>query len=222
MIVSYFTVGAEHRALAERSAASVRAVYPDCQIWMSGQDKVTAPMMVANLDSQIDVLRRAPRDEAILFLDTDILLRRPLPFGNEDMMVTWRDHVSENEGEKVAGVAKIMPYNYGVVGCWNRPVVLEAFLWMRARILQMAPMYQQWYGNQLALAQLACAPVGEFARRRIKWSATDPGTEIGIRYLPCDTFNYTPEAEGEDVADKAVLHFKGNRKHLMAAYEHRA
>src|SRR5690348_2048707 len=101
--------------------------------------------MVANLDAQLSVLARADAGEPVLFLDVDVLVRKAIPLG-PDLTVTWRDAAKEG------GVAGLMPYNYGVVGVRASVRTYEAFLWMRAQVLQMSAQNQGWYGNQMALA----------------------------------------------------------------------
>jgi len=216
MIISYWAVGEEHRKMAEVSARTARLCHPFARVVIDTYIAEKRPMMVANLDSQIKVLQEAKENEEVLFLDTDILMRKPFPFESHDMTVTWRDTTIPG----VVGVAKMMPYNYGVLGCRARPATIEAFYWLRSRILQMSNNYQQWYGNQLALAELAAAPERDIghAVRYIRWSATDPGTPLIVKYLPCEVYNYTPQSENEDVSEKTFLHFKGGRKHMMASY----
>jgi hypothetical protein len=86
----------------------------------------------------------------------------------------------------------------------------------------MHPQYQSWYGNQLAVAELAgrrpSRHHSERVIRRIPWKLTCPGKEISIDKLPCEQFNYTPQIVGEDVSSRYVLHFKGHKRHLMKFY----
>ena len=236
----YWVRGREYAAMAAKSMASVREIYrggatffvytddqerdwdlPGCTIvTMPGE----RPAMVANLDAQCSFLMDRPGHHApqFLFLDVDTIMLKPFPWEDGvDLYVTWRDHVAVKNGEKIPGIASLMPYNYGVVGGKIGPRTVEAFLWLRARILQMAPKEQEWYGNQLALADLCAAPNrGDGLKiRSISWSMSDfTGTSLIIRTLPCEVWNYTPESDGEDVSDKGILHLKGPRKHLMESY----
>jgi len=170
--------------------------------------------MVANLDAQIAALNYLQRGDQVLFLDADVLMRQRFPWSLvPDLYVTWRDRVN---GDVEA--AKLQPYNYGVVGCHVRPQTIEAFYWLRARIMAMNARNQAWYGNQLALAEL----VGKAPKEgqtdkdiRIRWSLNDRGTFMTVRQLPCETFNYSPASADEDVSGKAILHMKGDRKDLM-------
>jgi hypothetical protein len=235
MNIVYWIRGLEHAKMAEVSIESARKAYPGCTVLVyteSGdpaQDyKLPAqraiisggrPAMVANLDAQIRALAGAVLGEPFLFVDADTLIREGYVLPSiYDLGVTWRDHVAVRGDEKIAGLAKFMPYNYGVIYARARPATFEALLWLRARILRMNPQHQAWYGNQMALAELVGAPQGN-GPVPIAWALTDPGdTRLNVLKLPCDTHNYTPEAAGEDVTGKVILHFKGGRKDLMEAY----
>lgn len=226
--------GEEHAELARLSVASIRTrepmapvfVYtdePDKTPRIVGTERMVLPSgrpaMVANLDAQIAHLMDAPSHTKVLFLDADTLVRQEFPFSASDLYATWRHRVSAaSDGGDIAG---LMPYNYGVLGALVSPQILETFIWMRARILQMASRYQNWYGNQLALAELlGAAPAAGIERREfnIRWSPDDRGTPMMASLLPCDQYNYSPEGVDEDVSDKVILHMKGQRKSLMAAY----
>lgn len=219
MIVAYWVRGAEYEALAQLSIDSVKRVHPRADIRVVHDDG-KRPAMVANLDAQLDILWYA-KGEPVLFLDVDTIVRKPFPFGHADLVVTWRDHVGYSNGEKVSGVSELMPYNYGVLGCLASERTYEAFQWMRAQILKMSAQHQNWYGNQLALAALVGSRPEEGVREittKVRWSLTDSGTELKVRQLPCELWNYTPQGEGEDVRDKGIIHCKGNRKDLMQHY----
>lgn len=230
--------GAEFAELAKLSIASVRKVerflaerrvlvYTDEETptWIaslaphgSGVEVVRLkpgrPAMVANLDAHVHALADARRGERVLFLDADTLVRKPFPWqAGVDLYATWRDHVN---GDRE--MARAQPYNYGVVGVVSNTATIEAFLWMRARILQMAPKNQDWYGNQLALADLLGAPRGHPWTAHIRWTLSDLGTELNVSPLSCDNWNYSPNAANEDVSEKGILHMKGARKDLMTHY----
>lgn len=246
MDVVYWVRGQKHAELLELSVASVRKVEPDAWVHIYTDDPELMgrsfhgsfpiamapgrPMMVANLDAQFRHIAGMKAGQPVLFLDADILVRQPFPWVTEqpaigeqwqlsDLYVTWRDHAAVVDGQEVGQeLAKRMPYNYGVLGAIASPVSVEIFAWLRARILGMARNHQKWFGNQLALFDLCGAPSAP-AERRIGWTMGDfDGTPFRVERLPCATWNYTPEAAGEDVADKGMLHFKGGRKDLMEAY----
>jgi hypothetical protein len=238
---AWFVRGPLHAAMCRASIESVLKADKDARcIVVTDEDRPSwavqnaqllhvepgMPIMLANLEAQVLALSAAwtDGDEQITFLDTDTLLLKPIHwFG--DVTFTWRDNVGiDDDGEKVEGVAARMPYNYGVVIA--RPGIrsFEAFVWMRERVRQMHDNHQLWYGNQLAAAELAggrpkdenCG--GVLTTRRIPWRLTNHGKELQIGKLPCARFNYTPQAIGEDVSDKYVLHFKGGKRPLMRLY----
>lgn len=238
---AWFVRGAKHAAMCQTSIDSVRKVDPraHCIVMTDefydrnwhveacisgvGDGKPTMPIMLANLEAQIEALFMVNPDEPVVFLDTDVLLLKKLPC-HEDLTVTWRDHVGIVDDEKVEGVAAQMPYNYGVIVARPGRLATEAFIFMRERIRRMHPRHQQWYGNQLALAEL-CGPKPEkemeICERSIPWTLTNHGSTVRIAKIPAATFNYTPQKLGEDVSDKAVLHFKGGARALMESYAQR-
>lgn len=203
--------------------------YPSVIQLRVGFDEPRMPIMLANLEAQIAALSYAQGHECrqITFLDTDTILLKPIDQKDAAGIVnfTWRDHVMvDDDGEKVAGFAKRMPYNYGVVVAWPSLSALEVFIWMRERIRAMHPTHQQWYGNQIAAAEFAgAAPKAgiDVVSRRIPWRLTQFGKVITVGKLPCETYNYTPQKLDEDVSGKYVLHFKGKRRPLMPYYADR-
>lgn len=221
--------GEAHAELAKLSIESVHKIDPGARVYAYTDEPDTTPhvpgalrcvlpsgrpAMVANLDAQISLLGTIPYGDRVLFLDADTLMREAFPWDNSsDLYVTWRDHVN---GDRE--MAKHQPINYGVLGCVSNARTFEAFLWLRARILQMAPKHQLWYGNQLAIADLVTGWRQPHSEARIRWTLTDTGTAISVRALPCETWNYSPNAENEDVTGKGILHLKGDRKDLMQHY----
>lgn len=171
------------------------------------------PAMVANLDAQIEVLHNTPKGERVLFLDADTLAIQSFPWTDADMHATWRTDVNGNED-----LARQQPWNYGVLGVNVTLAVIEAFIWLRARILKMAPAHQDWYGNQLALADLLGAARSDSFETAVRWSLMDRGTPLSVMPLPCSVWNYSPNGPDEDVSGKGILHMKGDRKDLIEHY----
>lgn len=236
MDVVYWIRGVEFAALARLSIASVRKVYPSARVYIYTDDAENTPAiedttrcalppgrpaMVANLDAQLLHLNLADYGQQVLFLDADVLVKKPIEMSvGMDVLVTWRKSVGPGDGKD--DVAALMPYNYGVVGAVVSVKTREAWTWMRAQVLNMSPTEQNWYGNQLAIAALVGAPPESgrgIKNVPIAWSLRDlGGAGVNVEQQPCETHNFTPQAEGEDVSDKFVLHFKGDRKHMMEAY----
>lgn len=214
--------GQEFADMAQISIDSVRKVDPAANILVYTDDESLdgpycrlAPgrhAMVANLDAQVNALATSRLGERVLFLDADTIVRKPFPFCEADLFLTWRDHVN---GDKE--FAKSQPFNYGVVGAIASARTIEAFIWLRARILKMTKQHQQWYGNQIAMFDLVGQPKDR-KTATIRWALDDRGTDLSVVCLPCETWNYSPNAEGEDVSGKGIIHCKGNRKELMQAY----
>lgn len=238
----YWIRGAEFAELAKLSIASVKkverfivdrriVVYTDepSPAWAadlaphgSGIEvcrlETGRPAMVANIDAQLAALMEAKRGERVLFLDADTLIRKTFPWEpGIDLYTTWRDHVN---GDRE--MARHQPYNYGVVGAVANAATIEAFIWLRARVLQMSSENQDWYGNQLALSSLLGQPRSEPWTARIRWTLADEGSQLRVMPLPCETWNYSPNAPDEDVSGKGILHMKGGRKDLMQHFAQEA
>lgn len=170
------------------------------------------PAMVANLDAQIACLLDSKVGERVLFLDADTLVLQSFPWTDADIHATWRKDVNGD-----VEMARQQPWNYGVLGVNVTQATIEAFIWMRARVLKMNPQRQQWYGNQLALADLLGQPNGG-NMRRVRWTLEDRGTPLTVEELPCSVWNYSPSGPDEDVSGKGILHMKGDRKDLIEHY----
>jgi hypothetical protein len=233
----WFVRGAKHAAMCRTSIESVRLIDKKARCFVMTDERNHAwqldagtyyiqtglPIMLANLEAQVAALFVTNESEPVAFLDSDILLLKPLP-SLADLTVTWRDHVLVNDEEKVEGIAAQMPYNYGVIVAEHGHATTEAFIWLRERIRKMHARHQQWYGNQLALAELCGQRPQdgtEFSARPIPWSITSHGIPVNVAKIPCERYNYTPQKVGEDLTDKHVLHFKGGSRPLMESYAKR-
>lgn len=218
----YWVRGQEFAEMATMSMASVKKVDPKAQFLVYTDDESLdgafcrlepgRPAMVANLDAQVNALATSPLGERVLFLDADTIVKKPFPFCEADLFLTWRDIVNGD-----AEFAKSQPFNYGVVGAIANARSIEAFIWLRQRILKMTKQHQAWFGNQIAMFDLVGRPQDR-KTATIRWSLNDRGTSLSVVCLPCDTWNWTPESEGEDISAKGIIHCKGNRKDLMKAY----
>lgn len=243
---AYFVRGAKHAAMCRTSIESVKRADPKAHFVVMTDESSRAweipeasvhlfeagmPIMLANLEAQCLALSIAAYHESVTFLDADILMLEPLPpIENAHMTITWRDHaLVDDDGEKVEAVAAAMPYNYGVIranACYRSQ---EAFIWLRERIRRMHEGHQQWYGNQLALFELAGPrPSGlgvdevRMDYRRIPWTLTQHGNPIRIAKLAGERWNYTPAMVGERLhGARSILHFKGRSRGLMESYAKR-
>jgi hypothetical protein len=234
----WFVRGERHANLCRTSIESVRRADPTARCFVMTDDvqdkhweldaatyfiRPGQPIMLANLDAQVAAMFVTHPDEPVVFLDTDILLLKPLPCLG-DLTITWRDHVGMVDDEKVEGVAAQMPFNYGVMVAQHSSAAVEAFIFMRERIRRMHSRYQNWYGNQLALAELSGNKPElehEVVDRAIPWTLTSQGNKVRIAKIPAQQYNFTPQRIGEDISEKYVLHFKGGARALMESYASR-
>lgn len=241
---AYFVRGAKHAAMCRTSIESVKKADPSSRFLVMTDEKEGwdvpdaaihrfepgMPIMLANLEAQCLALSMVDVGEPLTFLDTDILMLEPLPpiegelpgIEGAHLTITWRDHVLMDGEDKVEGIASTMPYNYGVMRAISCYRTMEAFVWMRERIRKMQSAHQNWYGNQLALHELAGPRPSEGTRideRRIPWLITNSGNTIRIAKLPGERWNWTPSKVGERLHGvHSVLHFKGRARGLMESY----
>src|SRR6185295_2217377 len=171
-VYAWFVRGAQHAAMCRTSVEAVKKADPTGRcVVVTDEDnpaweipnvlllhvEPSMPIMLANLEAQVSAMAFAWTENAerITLLDTDTLLLKPFePFG--DLTLTWRDSIGlDDDGEKVEGIADRMPYNYGVIAARPGIKSFEAMLWIRERIRAMHANHQKWYGNQLAVVELA-------------------------------------------------------------------
>jgi len=140
----------------------------------------------------------ADLDGEWITLDTDVIVKKDLRsvFNNDfDVALTKRyGAIFDSDGNDVA---KIMPYNTGVMFSRNK------IFWKNAYklLLTMPVSAHQWWGDQLSVRM--CAESAKFK----------------LLELDCAEYNYTPESE-KDNKDVFVLHFKGKRKDWMIHGNH--
>jgi hypothetical protein len=240
MNIVYWIQGQTFATLALQSAATFRKVYPEARFYFytdqSGIATLTEeikdlgpslvcpwdpeqPAMVANVMAQADFCLSEHFDTVdwpTLFVDADVIAgdkRAIIPGADRcDVVLTARRHVRMKEGKPIEGVAKDMPYNYGVI--WANPTreAKELFVWLRDRVAKMSPQLQNWYGNQVALREFAGVIPDALPASRTRML---PWSKVRVHYLDCEQYNYTPESADEDLSEKFLLHFKGGRKELM-------
>jgi hypothetical protein len=168
----------------------------------------TCPMF-SRLQAQIDFLERCADGDDVAFVDSDMIVNAPLaPIFAEDFDVAFT----------YRGDAQ-MPINGGVILVrGSRQANALRFL-HQVRDCYAAKYAEQarWWGDQQALIDV----VGRerFDRRTSDLLDVDG---IRVRLLPCERYNFSPENEFRAIrrplADKVILHFKGERKRLMPAY----
>lgn len=138
-----------------------------------------------------------------VFLDADIVVRKDLArvFDDEfDVALTRRDH-SDLSLEKVPLILETMPFNTGVM--FSRASGREFWSAAHEAVCAMSDEQQLWWGDQLAVKKIA------------------DETHLKVREYPCTLYNYTPNSLDEDLSERYVLHYKGNRRKpwLLAQWE---
>jgi hypothetical protein len=144
----------------------------------------------------------------VILLDTDIIINRQLDellAQDFDIGLTWRD-------EK-------MPINGGVIILNNRrPDAVRQFLIQVYKIYtELYAEQGKWFGDQLALHN--------YLQLNIEDMKNHPTVEVNgarVLFLPCETYNFSPENEMTSIQtglqEKFLLHFKGPRKLLMKMF----
>ena len=182
--------------LARKMVASARR-HMDCEIVQMCDDETALPGCVAQripwdggglMEYRLQHLAQIP-DGDTLILDADVIVQHDLsplfafPF---DLALTKRyDPILDCDG---TDLAKVMPYNTGVMFSRRQQFWAACYEWIKTA----PPGARKWYGDQMAVAALAPA-----------WNVLN---------LHCDNFNYSPETEGEEVSDRLVVHYKGERR----------
>ncbi|MDF0643251.1 MAG: hypothetical protein P0111_04425 [Nitrospira sp.] len=176
--------------------------------------RVTGPvnakdLMLERAIAQERYLLASDMSTPMVLLDSDILLNGSLaavfrrPF---DVALTWRPNQE-------------MPINGGLILLNNvRPDVTRTFFTRYVAIYKSKYAQQAtWFGDQLALRDCVGLSIENMGEQII---IDHDGCRVLL--LPCDTYNFSPRnhyrAICTSLPDKVVLHFKGQRKRLMAPF----
>jgi len=166
-------------------------------------------MMLERANAQLQHVRNSEFKTPMVILDSDILINGSLLpiFDNDfDVALTWR----ANEA---------MPINGGFLLLNNvRPAVTRQFFERFTRTYHEKYMDQAtWFGDQLALRDCVGLSLDGMGEQKV---VEVEGCRILL--LPCDIYNYSPKNQYAAICtslpDKAVLHFKGERKRLMRPF----
>jgi len=215
--IVFFQSGKDHK-LAEKMILSVRAAMPDARI-VQLSDPATQP--VKGIDelfhADIDVgnmmfsrhwMYAAYIEQTrcdVVFIDTDIVIQKDLKtvFGQWDIGLTWRQE------EKDDILTTTMPFNGGIL--FSRPTQGSRHFWRATLAIyeRMPGLLKKWYGDQLCMSIYLRK---EYTSRDSEELVKD---HIKIRLLPCDIYNYTPGQQNEDLQEKYIVHYKGNKKGWM-------
>ena len=145
----------------------------------------------------------------MILLDSDILLNGSLSRVFErdfDVALTWRPNHE-------------MPINGGLIILNNAcPEAAKTFFSKYVAVYRTKYAGQaRWFGDQLALRDCVGLRAEEMSECKI---VERDGCRILL--LPCDTYNFSPANRYRSICsrlpEKVVLHFKGQRKRLMAPF----
>jgi len=166
-------------------------------------------LMYSRIVAQIEYLRLHAGESPVVFLDSDVVVNADLtPLLSEefDVALTYRDH-------------RRTPLNGGMVIAKGGPAGNGLRFMERVRSIfdEQFSSARRWCGDQRALI----AAVGQ-ERFEERTSDSIEVDGIRIRLLPCGRYNFSPEndedATADELGDKLIVHFKGERKRLMPLY----
>lgn len=130
----------------------------------------------------------------VLHLDYDVIVNRDVSniFEQDfDVALTRRP---DNDPTASKNINRVSPHNMGVIFSRNPD------FWSEVHTHYMAMPIKSWMWIQVATTEMAF-----HLKDRFK-----------IVELPGDVYNFTPRTRTENVSDKAIVHYKGDRKHWMA------
>lgn len=206
MTIGFLYVGAAS-AIPRIMVASVRKAMPHARVvQMSDEDTGKVP--------GVDEVIRRPWDRRFLmpyrlmhlkefppvdavFLDVDVVVQKDLsplfrdPF---DIALTFRDQTDPSL-RKSPWAYEQMPFNTGVM--LSRPSARAFWDDAYRTCVGMPESHRQWFGDQLAIKEAAAR------------------TKLRLRRYPCALYNYSPSRLNEDLSQKYVIHYKGDRKAWM-------
>ena len=161
---------------------------------IDGVDRVerkpmTSPRMVYRYERLVEV------EPPYVMLDTDMLVAQDISdgFGDEQVALSWREHsqIIHKETRRVIP----MPYNGGLVFVRDGQFIVDCLAYMKT----LEPTFQDWYGDQMALAAI--------------------GPRYGVNVLRQRVWNWAPEGPRDAHRDVRIYHFKGpKRKELMPIF----
>ena len=195
MQVGFFCQRATDLPMAKLLVESVKRVMPGVSVYHLTDGKCPSPSFATSLRIEEDMpmgVRRlthyARQRGDWVFVDTDVVFNK----GVEDVFSKPFDiAMADRKGTlwENSDYARVMPHNFGVVFSRNFQFWVQALRYLKT----MPANFQEWEGEQLVTNELA---------------RTGP---FQFEVLP-SSYNFTPATKDEDVSDKHVLHYKGNRK----------
>lgn len=193
-----------YRMLGAKAAEVVRSVMPGVEV-VHLTDMDSAPIkgvsavkrLEKNCPMAVHRMRHHQAEGEWLFIDIDVLVVKDVTdvFESQfDIALSSRSDTDQVQYE--FGTA--MPYNMGVVFS-RSPAFWKA---VETELLTYSSQLQEWMGDQLAVCRLVDAP------------------EHDVLVLDGNIYNCTPESK-VDLSKPSILHFKGDRKEQMMAYQKR-
>lgn len=189
-----------YRELAKRMLRSVRAAMPGIEVVQMTDTKTPALPDIDDLVAmKTEGMGFAPYrlkhlslfEGDAIFLDTDVIVKRDLreafdePF---DVGLTKRDYAIIGK-ETGRNLTESMPYNTGVMFCRDR----RFFQMCYERSLTLSKEEQQWFGDQIAVADIAATRY------------------FDVKEFDCEVWNRVP-VRVDDFKEAYAIHYKGQKR----------
>lgn len=197
MNLCWFATGDSHIELAKVSAKVAKHVSPEVHRSLITFDDVETeefdevhkvepgPLMLRRMQEQMRLLKQ---DRPYVFLDSDIVVNKPIRKYESFIKLAWREPPKGAEGQCYCGGLIYADGHLAVT-------LYEEMLQMYENLPEHL---HKWWGDQLCLA--ACAP------------------KYDIDESVFENWHYVPESKPEKIIDAEFVHFKGPRKKWFFDY----
>jgi len=197
MILCWFATGEDHIELAKVSANVAKHVSPNLHRLLITFDDVqlnefdeirkveSGPLMLRRMQEQMRLLKEG---KTCLFLDSDIVVNKPINKYDAFVKLAWREPPKGAEGQCYCG---------GLIYA-DGHLAVPLYEEMLHMYEDLPEHLHKWWGDQLCLA--ACAPKYE------------------VDGSIFENWHYVPESKPEKLLDADFVHFKGPRKKWFFDY----
>ena len=224
-------------ALFQLMCASVRRIVPDAEIHLLTHAEAEIPDSIAathifrraageTIKESFAHLMRAETQTWREYVSSDSL-RGPTVMMDIDILLQ-KDPAALFDGGFDIGLTytadtTLHPFNAGIIlidPTQRKAPMLNFFAQLDEFVAGLTPEYQEWYGDQMALAQI----VGTDSAASWRGIVDRETDGIRLRAFPADIWNASLILDADNkpifaaMPDAGIVHFKGERKGLMLRY----
>ncbi|HYD69479.1 hypothetical protein [Azospirillum sp.] len=227
------------REMIALAVDGIRTAHPDCRVVMLTDEQTSFDgsleldavvrhpatfdtVMYDRMVAQAAFVDGLADDEMVVFLDTDVLVVRPVTFARPfDVGVTVRP--TAEIGFRVAEGAPPMPFQGGVLVARGGAAARRLF---RKAVgtydrIDLSPKLRAfhpdgvkgWYGDQYVLSSMLGPYLVEGRPSQVTYD------DAVVSFLPCDRYNHSfvpgQKIHVWDLLGRTMVHFKGESKVLM-------